>query len=48
MTIEMPEGVLAALREDPTSFVRELRFAAAVKWYKMRRISQGRAAEVEI
>jgi predicted HTH domain antitoxin len=46
MTIEMPEGVLAALREDPASFVHELRLAAAVKWYEMRRISQGRAAEI--
>jgi predicted HTH domain antitoxin len=46
MTIEMPEGVLAALREDPTSFVRELRLTAAVKWYEMRRISQRRAAEI--
>jgi predicted HTH domain antitoxin len=46
MTIEMPESVLAALREDPASFVQELRLAAAVKWYEMRRISQGRAAEI--
>jgi predicted HTH domain antitoxin len=46
MTIEMPEGVLAALREDPASFVRELRLAAAVKWYEIQRISQGRAAEI--
>ena len=46
MTIEMPEGVLATLRDDPASFVRELRLAAAVKWYEMRRISQGRAAEI--
>jgi predicted HTH domain antitoxin len=46
MTIEMPEAVLASLREDPSTFVRELRLAAAVKWYEMRRISQGRAAEI--
>ena len=46
MTLEIPEGVLAALREEPASFVRELRLAAAVNWYKMRRISQGRAAEI--
>lgn len=46
MTIEVPEGVLAALREDPASFVHELRLAAAVKWYEMRRISQGTAAEI--
>lgn len=46
MTIEMPEGALAALKRDPQSFAQELRLAAAVKWYEMRLISQGRAAEV--
>jgi predicted HTH domain antitoxin len=46
MTIEIPEGALASLREDPVTFVRELRIAAAVKWYEMKRISQGRAAEI--
>lgn len=46
LTIDMPEGALAALHQDPGQFVRELRLAAAVKWYEMRRISQGRAAEI--
>ena len=46
LTIDMPEGALAALHQDPLQFVRELRLAAAVKWYEMRRISQGRAAEI--
>ncbi len=46
MKIEMPEGPLASLRQDPAGFVRELRLAAAVKWYEMRLLSQGRAAEV--
>jgi predicted HTH domain antitoxin len=46
MSLEMPEGALAALRKDPQSFVQELRLAAAVKWYELRLLSQGRAAEV--
>ena len=46
MTIQMPEGALAALRKDPAAFAHELRVAAAVKWYELRRVSQGRAAEI--
>ena len=46
LTIDMPEGALAALHQDSRQFVQELRLAAAVKWYEMRRISQGRAAEI--
>ena len=46
LTIEMPEGVLASLQQDPANFIRELRLAAAVKWYEMQRVSQGRAAEI--
>ena len=45
LTIDMPAGALAALHQDPQEFARALRLAAAVKWYAMRRISQGHAAE---
>ncbi len=46
LTIEMPEDVLLSLRQDPVNFIRELRLAAAVKWYEIQWISQSRAAEV--
>jgi len=46
MTIDMPEEALAALRTGPEGFAQELRLAAAVKWYEMRRLSQERAAKI--
>jgi len=46
MTIEMPDEALAGFRKDPPTFAREMRLAAAVKWYEMKVVSQGRAAEI--
>lgn len=46
MTIDMPEEALSALRKDPENFARELRLAAAVKWYELKQLSQERAAKV--
>jgi len=45
VTIDVPEGALASLRKDPEGFARELRLVAAIKWYELGEVSQGRAAE---
>jgi len=46
LKLDMPEGAFSALRKDPNEFVKELRLAAAVKWYEMGIISQEKAAEI--
>ena len=46
MTLEVPEEALAALRKDREDFAKEMRLAAAVKWYELKLLSQGRAARV--
>jgi predicted HTH domain antitoxin len=46
VSIEIPRNLLSALRQDPDNFVREMRLAAAVKWYELQRVSQAKAAEI--
>lgn len=46
VSLELPETAFAALRKAPEDFVKEMRIAAAVKWYELGILSQGKAAEV--
>jgi len=46
VSLDLPQSVFSALRQDPASFVGEMRLAAAVKWYEMYEISQAKAAEI--
>lgn len=43
---DLPESVFSSIRVAPDDFARELRVAAAVKWFEAGRLSQGKAAEV--
>ena len=44
--IQLPETVFSALRLNPDEFIQEMRIAAAIKWYEVGEISQGKAAEI--
>jgi hypothetical protein len=46
LTMEFPDKVFAAMRDDPQHFAKELRLAAAAMWYGQGKISQEIAARV--
>ncbi len=46
VTLELPEDVFSVLRSTPDHFAAEMRLAAAVKWYELGILSQGKAAEI--
>ena len=46
LAIDLEEEGFSALRTSPENFAREMRLAAAVKWYELGRISQEKAAKI--
>ncbi len=46
LTIDLPEEVFPILRTNPSNFIKEMRLAAAVKWFEIGKISQAKAAEL--
>lgn len=45
IVLDLPLGVLSALRKTPEEFSGEVRLAAAAKWYEMGMLSQEKAAQ---
>ncbi len=45
-TIQLPVSVFSVFRKEPNDFIREMKYAAAVKWYEVGEISQSKAAEM--
>lgn len=46
VTLQIPEEVFSALRRSPDEFGREMRRAAAIRWYERGEVSQEKAAEI--
>lgn len=44
ITIDLPDEAFSALRSSPENFVKEMRLAAAAKWYEIGLVSQSKAA----
>lgn len=46
VSVELPDGAFSALRTTPELFVKEMRLAAAAKWYELGIVSQSKGAEI--
>ncbi len=44
--IELPQSAFSALKKEPAEFIKEMKYAAVVKWYELGEISQDKAAEI--
>ena len=46
ITMTFPLDVFSALKKTPNEFSKDIRLAAAAKWYEMGVVSQEKAAEI--
>lgn len=46
LMIEMDDEVFLGMNKNPQELADEMRLAAAVKWYELGKISQGKAAQL--
>jgi predicted HTH domain antitoxin len=46
LAIELDDDVLLALQAEPEQVIREMRLYAAAQWYRLGRVSQGKAAQI--
>jgi predicted HTH domain antitoxin len=46
LTIDLPEQAFSMLRTPPDTFIKEMRLAAAVKWFEIGQVSELNAAEL--
>lgn len=44
--VDLPEDVFSSLRRSPSEVERDIRFAAAARWYHRGMVSQERAAAI--
>lgn len=46
ITFELPDNAFSAMHTNPKEFAKEMRIAAAIKWYELEQISRVKAAEI--
>ncbi|MCL5966712.1 MAG: UPF0175 family protein [Deltaproteobacteria bacterium] len=46
LTVDLPETAFSTFKSTPELFIREMRLAAAVKWYEIGKVSQSKGAEL--